>query len=201
MPTKPFDAQGNALPRQEPVRLGLRRPSSRRARAWQAVHASVMKLTDLRSWLPALVIIEVILTRLANTGTIERWFKQVGLLGLNARARHIQPRLFQEILKIRVQDLWGVRPASEFTARSLLVCDRPGVGSQGHQITWPMTELAKLSAGAYVDFWGTGAQVSRELAHRSTKPPTRGRKQRLSLALGGKCQPPSRLGKRSKRML
>ena len=81
MPTKPFDAQGNALPRPEPERLGLRRPSSRLARAWQAAHASVMSLTDVRPWLPALVIIEVMLTRLANTGTIERWFKQVSLLG------------------------------------------------------------------------------------------------------------------------
>ena len=188
MPTRRFDLQGKALPRHGPVRLGLRRPVSRVARTWQAAHASAMMLEDVRPWLPALVIVEVMLTRLANTGTIERWFKQVSLLEVKARARRINPRLLHEILKVRVQDLRGVRPASEFSARTLLVCDRPGVGSQGHQITWPMTELAKLSAGAHIDFWGKRTQVSRELEHRSTKPPTRGRKHKLSLARERKCK-------------
>ena len=61
MPKKPFDAQGNALPPQDPVHLGLRRPSSQLARAWQATHASVMSkrgnvdADGSSRWLPALV--------------------------------------------------------------------------------------------------------------------------------------------------
>ena len=179
LPTKPFDARGNALPRQEPRRLGLRRPASRLARAWQAAHASAMSCGDVRPWLPALVIVEITVTRLANTGTIERWFKQVSLLELKARARLLGPRLLHEVLKVRVQDVWGVRPASEFRARSLLVREGPGVGQEGHQITWPMTAFAKLATGAYVDFWGKRRLASRELEHKSTKPHSRGRKHQL----------------------
>ena len=102
MPTKPFDAHGSFVPRKEAVHLGLRRPVSRLARAWQATHAAVMSRRDAREWTPALVIIEITLTRLANTGSIERWFKQVSLLEVKARARLIKPRLFHDILKLRV---------------------------------------------------------------------------------------------------
>ena len=104
-PTTPFDAEGKPKPRRDPVHLGLRRPESRLAKAWQATHANVMRSCNVRLWMPALVIIEVTVTRLANTGTIERWFKQVSLLELKARARLIKPRVFHELLKVRVQDV------------------------------------------------------------------------------------------------
>ena len=90
-----------------------------------------MKQNNIKPWLPALVIIEIALTRLANTGSIERWFKQVSLLELKARARLREARLFHSILKVKVPDLWGLRPASEFNARSLLVKDGPTVGQGG----------------------------------------------------------------------
>ena len=124
MPKKPFDAEGRPLP-WKPMRhsLGLRKPLSRLARAWQAAHKSLMKQKQVTPWLPALRMIEILVTRLANTGTIERWFKQVSLLELKARARQMHPRLLHSILKVSVQDLWGLRPASEFRARSLLVKD------------------------------------------------------------------------------
>ena len=165
VPDSPFDDEGEPKAWAVVTKpMGVRPPLSRNVRAWTAVLRDL--LPELRRyreegncpWLPAMVIIEIAVCRLANTCTVERWFKQVSCIEGKQRAHTMDTphgsqvsNIMRSSLKLRVQDLQGLRPTPEFNAQRLLVAKR---APQDAGVALPLSPFARIVFRAYAEFFG-----------------------------------------------
>ena len=166
-PKRPkFDEHGNvdAIAQQ---RFCVREPVSRNARAWLHVLRDMRSLVAKPAYLPLIELIEIMLSRLSSTCTVERWFKDMRLTELKQRAGKLGPDVFEASLKLRVQDLGGVRPSVEFDPRKLLIKDHAAVTRSGAVVPWPGTEYALHCQSLYAEYFGTRRCECRSMAIKS----------------------------------
>ena len=107
-------------------RMNVHEPFVANARAWVHVLRDLAAHTKKPDILCAVELIELYVSRLSSTGSIERWFGHVARLELKQRAHKMSPVMLDASLKLRIQNLSGVMDAGQkFVPKNLLVSARP----------------------------------------------------------------------------
>ena len=154
-------------------KMNLKAPPQRNIAAWICV------LSDLRPaggdhYVGLIRLLDRVVSRLSSTGSIERWFQQTALTENKQRARKITPTVLEAMLKLLLQDIGGVRLASAFCPRKLLIKPARSVSQTGAVIDWPMTEYAKTCQRLYAEFFG-----QQFAQYRSVQPVASGTQERV----------------------
>ena len=161
-------------------RMNVRGPFAANARAWLHVLRDLAGHIEKPDVLCAVELIEMYVSRLASTGSIERWFGHVARLELKQRAHKMAPDMLDASLKLRIQDLGGVMEAGQkFVPKSLLVSTKPHkVGLQS--VEWPATDYAKVCQRVYGDLYGSRRYECRNMARATGRPKIKKVKLKLS---------------------
>ena len=146
-------------------RLRIPLPGAGNVAAWICVLEDLDRIERSDRYKDLVFLLERYVARLSSTGSIERWFGQLALTELKQRARKLGPNVLEVSMKLRLQDLGGVRRGNaSFNPRSLLVVSSSvKFNSIGGKIDWPATIYAKECQKLYAEFFGTRASESRSL--------------------------------------
>ena len=146
----------------KPRRLGIALPATENVAAWLCVlddiHEASRKSSSSRGTYTDLVsLLERYVCRLTSTGDVERWFGLVSRVELKQRARKLGPQILEASLKLRLQDLGGIRrgKAASFSPHALLVQPETRLTQRGGKIEWPATLYAKECQRIYASLFGT----------------------------------------------
>ena len=165
MPNKPSVENGDLQAAVRKHKFHLRWPLAHSVSAWLGVLRDLTRHAARADVLQALELIEIYVSRLASTGSVERWFGHIAKLELKQRAHKIKPDLLEASLKLRIQDLAGIkRPGETLSATELLCNMKPCKTVEGTPVVWPASAYTRLCQQIYADFYGTKRLACRDMA-------------------------------------
>ena len=160
----PAPGSPNHMPESKVHNMGLRDPDNPNVLAWVVTLRELGRKSVDPRLADLVYLIELYVSRLAGTGTVERWLGEVALLELKRRADHLKQVSLESALKLRVQDIRGRVCGNPFDPRALLVEGTPRAAAGGGQVLFAASKMLVACQSVYREFYGSVRLAARSLS-------------------------------------